>query len=392
MKRTVPEPTPMSDTLFGENMRLRAQLKELLDQARINQQIMRRHQTLDLRLIGAVSFVELFDVLFRIFPDSSDLDVVTLSLLDPDYGIRRILVELGVDFQQFPNLRFLQEESEIGDLSEADTPVAAGAPVTPTRPALGPYSEHLHGAMFPEPIAAPASVAIVPLTRNNQPIGWLNLGSFDRTRFARHMATDFIEHRASVVALCIENVINRERLKHLGLTDSLTQVNNRRYIERRLIEEIGRSRRAGNPLSCMYIDIDHFKQINDEIGHQAGDEVLRNVAARIKAELRLSDALGRFGGEEFIVLLGDADETDAAAVAERIRAGIAEQPLQLNSGGSVTATVSIGIATLEKEISGEPPETAAREFVARADRALYRAKAEGRNRVVIAPAGAANPA
>lgn len=385
MKRTVPEPMPMSDTLIGENMRLRGQLKELLDQARVNQQIMRRHQMLDLRMIGAVSFSELFDVLFRIFPQSSDLDVVTLSLLDPDYDIRRILVDLGIDFQKVPNLLFFQEESEAGELGGMGRMGGRSLPLR--KPVLGQYSEQLHGAMFPEPVAAPASVASVPLMRDNRLIGWLNLGSFDPARFARNMATDFIEHRASVVAICVENVVNRERLKHLGLTDSLTQVNNRRYIERRLIEEIGRSRRGGNPLSCMYIDIDHFKQINDEIGHQAGDEVLRGVAERIKAELRLSDALGRFGGEEFIVLLGDADEADAINVAERIRASIAEQPLQIHSGKLINVTVSIGIATLNQVRSSATPEATAKEFVAKADQALYQAKADGRNRVVSAHRG-----
>jgi len=360
----------MPNALAEENRRLRAQLAQLLEQAQRNQQILRRYQDFDLQFIGAGSFRELIDTLFHAFADSAGLDIVTMALLDPAYDIRRILVELRIKLSELPRLLFLQDETEFGELRER-----LGKPV------LGRYSEQLHGQMFPEPLPAPASVALLPLIRQQRLIGCLSLGSADASRFAPGMGTDFIEHMAAIIALCLENVISSERLKHIGLTDPLTGINNRRYVERRLLEEIGRTRRHGYGLSCMYIDIDHFKQINDRVGHQGGDEVLRSVAECIKAELRLSDALGRFGGEEFVVLLIDAEPADAAGVAERIRQGIAEQPLTLSSGTRLGVTVSIGIASLRPDQHGETVEATARDFVARADRALYRAKENGRNRV-----------
>lgn len=361
----------MSNELTAENLRLRKQLAQLMEQAEQNQRILTRYQTFDLQFIGAASLRELLDTLFHGFARAADLDVVTLSLLDPDYDIRRMLVDLNIHPADTPNLFFLQNESELGEL-----------PLLLAKPLLGDYSEELHGTLFPEPIIAPASVVIMPLTRQRRLIGCLGIGSLDKARFTGGMATDFIEHMASIVAICLENVINNERLKHIGMTDTLTGVHNRRYVERRLIEEVGRSRRQGYALSCMYIDIDHFKRINDSIGHQAGDEVLRAVAARIKAELRLTDALGRFGGEEFVVLLIDAALDDAAGVAERIRQSIAEQPLVLLDGTKLDVTVSIGIAALTRHEAGRPIEATVQEFVARADRALYRAKEGGRNRVV----------
>jgi two-component system cell cycle response regulator len=361
----------MSNELSAANVQLRDQLADLLDQGHRNQQIMRRHQMLDLQFIGAGSFRELIDSIFHTFAESSELDVVTLALFDPQYSIRRILVDLNLDLSEIPNLLFLQDRTELGELHDhLDEPV------------LGRYLEQLHGPMFPEPMATPASMAIVPLLRNGEMIGCLNLGSFDAQRFVPNMATDFIKHRASIVAICIENVINKELLKHIGLTDPLTRVNNRRYVEHRMIEEVGRTCRQGYPLSCMYIDIDHFKQINDKVGHQGGDEVLREVALRIKAELRLSDALGRFGGEEFVVLLIDTERADAEAAAERIRCSIADLPLKLRSGVSQPVTVSIGIATLSSTSQKGDIEGIAQEFVAKADQALYQAKANGRNRVV----------
>jgi two-component system cell cycle response regulator len=369
----------MSHELVTENLRLRDQLATLLEQARCNQEIMRRHQTLDLEFIGASSFRDLIHSVFHTLPASSELDVVTLLLLDPAYDIRRILVDLQVDLSEYPNLLFAHDETEFGDLCNQLN-----------KPVLGCYSEQQHGVMFPEPIAAPASVAVVPLLRRSRLIGCLNLGSFQETRFTWNMATDFIEHRASVIAICLENVINQERLKHIGLTDPLTGVNNRRYVERRILEEIGRTRRQGYALSCLYIDIDHFKQINDGVGHQGGDEVLREVARRIKAELRLSDALGRFGGEEFLVLLIDAELADAISVAERIRCSIAEQPLSPGGGKKLDVTVSIGVATLAHPDRTAPIETIAHGFIARADQALYEAKQSGRNRVVASDTSTMN--
>jgi len=361
----------MSQDLVRENRQLRDQLAQLIANAQKNQQILQRHQLLDLQVIAADSFQALANTLFSTFPETAGLDIVTLSLLDPQYDIRRILVQLNISLAELPQLLFLQDESEFGDLSDKLA-----------RPVLDRYSEEMFGAIFPEPLSPPASVAVVPLLRHHRLIGTLNLGSNDPVRFMPNMSTDFIEHMASIVAICVENVINNERLKHIGLTDPLTGVNNRRYIERRLLEEIGRSWRQGTPLSCMYMDIDHFKQINDRIGHQAGDEVLRGVAGRIKAELRLSDSLGRFGGEEFVVLLTDTERADAVIVGERIRQSIAEQPLVLTSGENLDVTISVGVAALLPAVENEPVETTAQHLVARADHALYEAKALGRNRVI----------
>jgi diguanylate cyclase (GGDEF)-like protein len=362
----------MADKLIAENRQLRSQLKGLIEQAHRNQQIMQRHQEADLRFIGAESFRELMESIFATLTESSELDVVTLSLLDPEYEIRRILIDLNIDLRDFPTLFFAQDETEF--------PALEGRLHTPL---LGPYSEQLHGLMFPEPLPTPACVAVVPLKRKDKLIGFLSLGSFTPGRFASGMATDFIEHRASIIAICIENVINKELLKHIGMTDRLTGINNRRYIELRLLEEVGRTCRHAYPLSCMYIDVDHFKKINDSIGHQAGDEVLRQVAALIKAELRLSDAFSRYGGEEFLALLIDTASEDAANVAERVRASVEEHPLQLSSGQSLRATISIGIASIHTADAGADIKLLSQQLVLQADQALYQAKSNGRNQVVM---------
>ena len=355
-------------TLAAENDDLRARMAYLLDQAERNHAIMCRHQAFDLEIVGAGSFPDLVGTILGKLPVISDLDVVTLSLLDPESDIYTVMARLGVEFDSMPNLRFREHVADLG---------FAG-----TRPRMEGYAPQLHHAMFPDPPAGLQSVALVPLVRNRRIIGSLNLGSCDPDRFTPALGTDFIEHMASIIAICLENVISNEMLKYIGLTDSLTGVYNRRYIDRRLIEEIARARRQGYRISCMYIDIDHFKNVNDSIGHQAGDEVLRDVAGRIKAELRLSDALARFGGEEFVVLLIDADLDNASMVAQRIRASVANRPFVLSGGQAIDVSVSIGVATLEDFERDHAIEGVAQNLVAQADAALYRAKEGGRNQVV----------
>ena len=367
------EPSVSSRELMAENETLRARMAYLLEQAERNHEIMCRHQAFDLQIVGASSFPDLAGTIFSTLPVISDLDIVTLSLIDQNADIYTVMHRLGVDFETLPNLMFCEHAVELGfDM----------APERQPRPILGPYAPGRHRAMFPQPSADLRSVALVPLLRNKRLIGSLNLGSADASRFTPALGTDFVEHMGSIIAICLENVISNEMLKYIGLTDSLPGAYNRRYMDRRLAEEIARARRQGYRLSCMYIDIDHFKRVNDTVGHQGGDDVLREVCTRIKAELRMSDTLCRFGGEEFVVVLIDADLENASIVANRIRTSVAGLPVDLSTGEQVDVTVSIGVAALTDFERDHAIEGVAQELIASADAALYQAKAAGRNQVV----------
>jgi two-component system cell cycle response regulator len=132
----------------------------------------------------------------------------------------------------------------------------------------------------------------------------------------------------------------------------------------------------GKPLSVLVIDIDYFKAINDTYGHDAGDDVLRDFALRVRRSIRGIDLACRYGGEEFVVIMPETDMAVATVVAERLRRRIAAEPFPIQHGaGKVEVTISVGIATLGRE------DTAAA-MIKRADQALYRAKRDGRNRVV----------
>lgn len=162
--------------------------------------------------------------------------------------------------------------------------------------------------------------------------------------------------------------------------DGLTRVWNRTSIFELLDTEVARARRDGHGVGVIMADLDHFKQINDNFGHGAGDEVLRQTARSMLAAVREIDALGRYGGEEFLIALGPCDDLDGARlVAERIRARIAERPVK-TEWGEISVTASLGVAFCDQATDG-----LAQTLVQAADRALYRAKHAGRNRVEIAP-------
>jgi diguanylate cyclase (GGDEF)-like protein len=188
-----------------------------------------------------------------------------------------------------------------------------------------------------------------------------------------------------IAAFCLENAINRARLVRSGLTDVLTGWHNRRYLQTRLHEEIARSQRDQSALTCLMIDVDYFKKINDQYGHLAGDEILRQVARRIEIEVRDSDVSARYGGEEFVVLLPRTGIGAGRLLAERMRnAVLAEQFVLPGVAEPVAVTVSIGVAEHGSMPGTEDLSVAAERLIAFADDALYVAKASGRNTVVEA--------
>jgi two-component system, cell cycle response regulator len=163
----------------------------------------------------------------------------------------------------------------------------------------------------------------------------------------------------------------------MAITDALTGLSNRRYMESHLGTLIEQAAARGKPLAALVLDIDYFKAINDTHGHDAGDDVLRDFAMRIKRSIRGIDLACRYGGEEFVIIMPETDMTVAAMVAERLRRRIAADPFAIAQGTKhIPVTISIGIAGLRGK------DDNAAKLLKRADEALYRAKRDGRNRVV----------
>ncbi len=168
-----------------------------------------------------------------------------------------------------------------------------------------------------------------------------------------------------------------KNVKNLAITDSLTNIYNHKYILRLVHQEFSRSKRYNHPISVIMFDVDHFKKINDNYGHQIGDEVLKEIGSLTSSTKRNSDEVGRYGGEEFLILLPETDSKEALLFANRLRKTIEEYTL-FSMSRSLKITVSMGVATCpSKNVNG------AHTFIKCADMALYQAKEQGRNRVCV---------
>jgi len=180
---------------------------------------------------------------------------------------------------------------------------------------------------------------------------------------------------SDICASAIQNARHFERVRQMAYMDGVTGIFNRRYFELRIAEEIARGSRHSLAFSVIMVDIDHFKQLNDDFGHLVGDEVLRQVSGILTQQLRKSDVLTRFGGEEFAIITPETDLESASAVADKLRRVIETWNFP---GVKRAVTISAGVAEF-------PAQGANRhDLVKSADEALYAAKQSGRNRVVTA--------
>ena len=222
------------------------------------------------------------------------------------------------------------------------------------------------------------SMMCVPLMSRGERVGVITVTSGKRAAF-RAADLDLLRFVAATIALDIENV----RLHRVAVTDPLTGAYNREFLSTRLPTEIAGAHDRQSPLSVAMIDCDHFKAVNDDHGHDAGDEVLAEVSRRLRNAIRGGDLLVRYGGEEFLAVLPRADAGKAWEIGERMRARVGEDPIQIGER-AVAMNVSVGVAQLRERDPARADETPG-ELIRRADAALYGAKARGRNRVEVAP-------
>lgn len=359
--------------VFGSTDRIE-HLQQLL---RDNERIWEGFRRIEIALIGAQTPTELIAVLASQFPRTFPrVDCATLACVDPEYEIARMLDTATA------GANGADDAAVSPHFIALDKDALAGVYSSPPRPWLGIVRDDLRRLLFPRYRGALGSVALAPLVLRGQLIGSLNQASGDPAHFAPGTATDLLEHLAAVAAMCIDNAVNRERLRQYGLMDALTGVANRRFFDHRLQAEVECWFRRQEPLSCIVVDADRFKDINDRFGHHTGDRVLQEIARLLGRELRAADVLARYGGEEFALLLPHTPRQHGIAIAERLCAHIASHPFA-TADGPLAVTVSIGVACLnnDSDLDGQPP---AAWLLQQADAAMYRAKHAGRNRVIAA--------
>lgn len=354
-----------------ENKRLERTLQELLRRIEDNQQIQNHFQQFESQIFQCDNLPELLDALLFTSLEHFRLDSVTLLLNDSHHQMRTLSEQLQIPSYD-GRLHFFHNQLIFNNLF-AQPPVAR----------LGVLEPLEAIKIFPQGTRIRSS-ALLPLIRHQQVLGSFNFGSVDESRFTADKSPDFLHHLAMVVAVCLENCFSVESLRHQSLVDVLTQVYNRRSFELEMEKELSRAQRHGHPLACLFLDIDHFKQINDTFGHASGDECLRQVARTIRDLLRKTDVFARYGGEEFIALLPEETLSQAQQTAERIRQRVAALTVQAENGKTFQPTVSIGVASDLFDADKKNLRACGEQLISRADHVMYNAKRSGRNRVCLA--------
>lgn len=233
-------------------------------------------------------------------------------------------------------------------------------------------------APCPHATGVTSSYLCIPILAQGEALGILHFQATERAPSLSDSELSFKTTFASQLGLSVANVRLRDALRLQSIRDPLTGLYNRRYLEEMLQRETRRAVRAELSLGLLMLDLDHFKNFNDTYGHDAGDTVLRETAALLAKSVRAEDIVCRFGGEEFVIILPMADFKASHARAERIRSKLRELTVTHHGQSLGMITVSVGVAALPQH------GTAPSELLELADAALYRAKRDGRDRVVAA--------
>jgi len=377
----------MEEKRLEENRQLRERLDRMLSEARRNEKTQNSFDDFSLSVVAAQGPRELFHLLLEKQKEFR-VDEIRLCILDRYHEHERLLTE---SYQyQYPGLNFLDQDSCQQYISTIpDNPVLGQHVVSKYADLMGLDDNHPY-----------RSAALLPLKRGDRVIGIQFLLSRDENRYSKDFATLLLQRLAAMIAISIENCINRQRTLEMGYQDGLTSAYNRRYFDERIKHEIERCLRNRTDLVCLFLDIDHFKQINDNYGHQVGDAVLIRLVTLMSEQVRSSDIVARYGGEEFAIILPDTGIQIAHEIAERIRKLVAGQKLIINDN-TLSTTVSIGISSLS-QIKYQNGLSDARQLqtlagqldqllLKKADEALYLAKESGRNKVVIKKANKNEP-
>jgi diguanylate cyclase (GGDEF)-like protein len=354
-----------------ENQQLKRTLNTAMSEAKLNKEVLTRFIDAEVKMLSCDKLSQLVSLLLNDFKDIFKLSIISMFLHDKDDLTEPLLTNLPTNTRK--NLTLLRDPQNIADIYP-NKKIRAGE-----------IDRELRKKVFPDnPFIL--SCVLLPLINKGRLIGSLHLGARELNRYHSEYRYDYLERMASLLAVCIENCIIHENLAYLSSTDTLTKVYNRHSFDLEINKALQRANRQKQHLSLLFLDIDHFKHVNDKYGHPAGDEILKSFASILKQHIRNTDFLARFGGEEFAILLPDCEPKQAIQIANNLRIKVAEFMFDTLISGKIQITTSIGVSNFsfsDSFFATTNMASLSHTLLQNADDALYKAKQNGRNQVAL---------
>ena len=326
-----------------------ADIKTIMEIVRHNEEIARKFFEIEKRILTILNFSDLFEVLLAEIRDKFGIPYTWISLID-DSDLSGFIDELETSEALKPLLNVIDRESFESLVGARNTPLLINHNLKPYFRLLPKNRNYFVKSM-----------AIAPIFLDGQPIGSLNQADITAKRFQPGIDTSLLEQLAVKVSLCLSNVTAHERLRYLAY-------HNRRVMKSVLEREFYRYQRYPKGLSVVFVDLDHFKQVNDAHGHDRGDDLLRYVAGVLTQLSRNTDVVARYAGDEFVLILPETGRDSAAQLMKRIYHHFRSNPLS-TVGVTIPVSISYGIATAD-DAEADGPDS----LLKQADQALYAVK------------------
>ncbi len=331
-------------------------LQEILERLELNEEIAKKFFEVEVSILSILNFKDLFEKLLTEIREKFFIPYVWISLIDEN-DISSLVVELGSSDLLKQRLNLLPKDTFLTLIGNNTKPILINKDLTP------------YYKLFPKnETYLIRSLAIAPITFQGEIIGSLNHGDPSPTRYSPGMDTTLLERLAVKVSICLANVAAHEKVRMAATRDPLTGLLNRRVLEGVLKREFIRAVRYGQPLSVVFMDLDDFKALNDTYGHDAGDTALRFFAQNLTRMCRESDILGRWGGDEFVLILPFSTHSDAKQLVSRLELFFKDNHLGFE-GKTIRLSLSFGTAT-----STDAGVEDASALLRKADRSLYEDK------------------
>ncbi|CAB5087985.1 Two-component system sensor histidine kinase [Olavius algarvensis associated proteobacterium Delta 3] len=328
----------------------------LIRRVKENEEIAKKFFLVERQILSVLNFQDLFKVLLSAIQKTFQVPYVWLSMIDTSdvYRLVQSLTDMDVFHQRLTLVKKSAFESLIGS---SMTPILINSDL-----------DRFRDVIPVDAFDAIQSMALAPLSLDGEIIGSLNQGDKTKARFEPGIDTGLLEQLGIKLSLCLSNVTAHEKLRYLAYRDVLTGLLNRRVVKNILEREFARSRRYQSPLSIAFLDLNDFKGINDTYGHEVGDLVLMRIGDILTQLSRESDAVARYAGDEFVVILPETSKLNAEALMKRVSFYVSEHPA---THGSQTIPISFSYGCAATTDQGVKDPT---DLLRKADKRLYRAK------------------